>query len=631
MDLKSRKCVLLGYGTETKGYRLYDPKRERVFYSRDVVFNESDVGIEKEPSEQKEKPCMELDDLSGEEIASEPEAVSESEPEEPVLRRSARERRAPNHYGEWASVASGMHKEPGTVAEAIASSEKAKWMNAMDKEMESLRKNDVWELVELPKDRKAIGSKWVFKLKTDSDGSVERHKARLVAQGFSQKHGQDYDETFSPVIRFESLRTVIALAVQNDLQLHQMDVTTAFLIGELEEEVYVRQPEGFVSEGQEHLVCKLKRSIYGLKQSPRCWNSALDCQLKAMSFAQTTSDPCLYISTEGEMFVIAVYVDDIVLAGKSDRRLSEVKKALASKFDVKDLGKLHYFLGVKVVQDQGSKKVWIGQPAYVESILQKFGMENAKPVNTPVDTGSKLVKSTDESEGVDQTLYQSAVGNLLYLSIGTRPDITYAVSSVAKFCADPSKQHLTAVKRILRYLKGTTHLGLLYSKDDCKDCVGYSDADWAGDIDDRKSTSGYLFQIGGTAVSWRSKKQVCVALSTAEAEYMALASAAQEAVWMRQLTSDLKNGPIGPTVIFEDNQSTICMAQNPQFHGRAKHIGIKYHFIREQVSNGTVELKYCRSEMMVADMLTKGLCQDQLIKLRQMAGVKEMPKHFAFK
>ena len=387
-------------------------------------------------------------------------------------------------------------------------------------------------MVELPKDRKAVGSKWVFKLKTDADGSVERHKARLVAQGFSQKHGLDYDERFSPVIRFESLRTVIALAVQNGLKLHQMDVTTAFLNGELEEEVYMRQPDGFVTEGQEHLVCKLKRSIYGLKQSPRFWNSALDCQLKAMGFAQTTSDPCLYVSTEGEMFVVAVYVEDIVLAGKSDRKMSEVKNALASRFDVKDMGELHYFLGVKIIQDG---KVWIGQPAYAESILQKFSMENAKPVSTPVDTGTKLVKATEESDSVDQALYQSAVGSLLYLLIGTKPDITYAVSNVANFCANPSKQHWTAVKRILRYLKGTTGLGLLslYSKDGSKDCVSYSDADWAGDIDDQKLTSGYLFQICVAAVSWRSKKQKCVALSTAEAEYMALASAAQEAVWIR--------------------------------------------------------------------------------------------------
>jgi len=306
------------------------------------------------------------------------------------------------------------------VEEALASTDKEKWSDAMEKEMESLHGNDVWDLVELPKDRKAVGSKWVFKLKVSADGSVERHKARLVAQGFSQKFGADYDETFCPVVRLESLRTVIALAVQNGLKLHQVDVTTAFLNGELEEEVYMKQPKGFVAKGQEHLVCKLKRSIYGLKQSPRCWNSALDSQLKRMGFVQTASDPCIYIASE-EMFIIGVYVDDIVLAGKSDKRMEDVKKAIAMQFDVKDLGKLHYFLGMKIVQDEKTGKVWIGQPAYTESVLQKFGMENSKPVRTPVDTGTKLVKATDDEECVDQKLYQSAVGSLLYLSVGTRP------------------------------------------------------------------------------------------------------------------------------------------------------------------------------------------------------------------
>ncbi len=242
-------------------------------------------------------------------------------------------------------------------------------------------------------------------------------------------------------------------------------------------------------------------------------------------------------------------------------------------------------------------------------------MENAKPVNTPVDASMKLVKMTEDLDSVDQGMYQSAVGSLLYLSIGMRPDITYAVSNVAKFCAKPNKQHWTAVKRIMRYLKGILNLGLLYSKDGSRDCIGYSDADWAGDLDDHKSTLGYMFQISGAAVSWRSKKQTCVALSTAEAEYMALASAAQEAIWMRQLTTDLRNAPTGATVILEDNQSAICMAKNPQFHGRAKHIGIKYHFIREQVNSSTVELKYCQTEEVVADMLTKGMYRDKFMKL----------------
>ena len=373
--------------------------------------------------------------------------------------------------------------------------------------------NDVWELTELPKGRKAVGSKWVFKAKTDVDGQVERYKARLVPQGFSQKFGTDYDETFCPVVKMEFVRTLIATAVQRGLQLHQVDVATAFLNGELEEEVYMRQPEGFVIPGQEHLVCRLKRSIYGLKQSPRCWNTVLDNHLKKMGFVQTDTDPCVYRASGGEPFFLGVYVDDIVLATRNSKRLAKVKRELAERFDIKDMGKLHHFLGMKIVQDEATGNVWIGQSAYTESLLKKFGMDEAKPVATPVDTSTKLVKATDDDMSFDQHQYQSAVGSLMYLSVATRPDITYAVSNVAKFSAEPTTSHWTAVKRIMRYLRGTTHLGLLFSSKAMGDCVGYSDADWGGDLDDRKSTSGYVFQISGGPVSWRSKKQTCVACS----------------------------------------------------------------------------------------------------------------------
>ena len=319
LDAKARKCVFLGYGTETRGYRLYDPKRAKVFFSRDVVFIEKKHGIEKEPNRDEENRYVQIECLGNDEQVDEdtgepPQPTIEEQPE-PVVRRSARERQHPDYYGVRVNVASEVLNEPTSMTEALASPERAKWMDAMDKEMDSLHMNDVWDLVKLPKDRKTVGSKWVFKLKVGPDGLVERHKARLVAQGFSQKQGLDYDETFSPVVRFESLRTVIALAVQNSMKMHQMDVTTAFLNGELQEEVYMKQPESFMSDGQEDLVCKLKRSIYGLKQSPRCWNSALDNKLKQMGFVQAKGDPCLYLASEGEMFIIAVYVDDIVLAG----------------------------------------------------------------------------------------------------------------------------------------------------------------------------------------------------------------------------------------------------------------------------------------------------------------------------
>ena len=544
-------------------------------------------------------------------------------------RRSERVRHRPNYYSEGASVAAGGIEEPTSYQEAEASPNKSKWEQAMEAEMRSLRRNDVWELVELPENRKVIGSKWVYKVKVDSDGRVERYKARLVAQGFTQQRGADYDETFSPVVRMESLRTVVGLSVRNGLRLHQLDVTTAFLNGKLEEVVYMRQPEGFVAKGREQLVCRLKRSIYGLKQSSRCWNSTIDGYLKQLGFLQSNSDPCVYIAALGEMAVIGVYVDDIVVACKSEKQMEKVKQALCRKFEVKDLGELHHFLGLKVVQDKVSGDVWIGQPAYVGRVLERFGMQDAKSVATPVDTSTKLVKAVEDDVLVDQSLYQSAVGSLLYLSTSTRPDIAFAVSNVAKFSANPTKRHWTGVKRILRYLKSTSDLGLHFTSNDVDDLVGYSDSDWAGDLDDRKSTSGYLFKLCGAPISWRSKKQTSVALSTAEAEYIALSSATQEAVWLRQLTSELRFKPTKPTVIYEDNQSAIALAQNAQFHGRMKHINIRQHFVREKVSDRVIEIKYCRSDCMLADMLTKGLSGTVFETLRKLAGIVPVPTCFS--
>ena len=645
LDSKTRKCVLLGYGANQKGYRLYDLGHMKVIHSRDVVFDEASMpGMEKEKEtttryvelEIEEEPVVKetvtpnpSDDVT-EDVPVDEELDEESKASNPivsksVLRRSTRDKQKPNRYGYNLTVASTEQQDPSSVAEARSAPDKVKWEKAMETEMKSLHSNEVWELVEPPPDRKVVGNKWIFKRKVDADGAVERYKARLVAQGCTQKFGLDYEETFSPVVRFESIRSIVALGAQHKLQLHQMDVSTAFLHGELTEEVYMKQPEGYVEPGKEHLVCRLKRSIYGLKQSPRCWNHALDSQLKEMGFKQTSSDPCLYVyvNSEGVMFLVAVYVDDIVLGGRSEAEMNAVKEELSQKFEMKDLGPLHHFLGVKVIQDQLAGVIWIGQPSYTEKILQKFGMYDCKPVSTPVNPDVKLVSSESPDEMCDQQMYQAVIGNLLYLSTKTRPDIAYAVSCVARFCANPTKEHWTAVKRILRYLKGTSNLGLLYRENSPAEVIGYSDADWAGDVGDRKSTSGYIFLLGGAAISWKSSKQTCVALSTAEAEYVALSAAAQEAMWLQLLTSDLLNKSIRETTILEDNQSAICLAKSQQVHGRTKHIDIKYHFIRDLVEAGRIKLTYCASEDMVADMFTKGLTIKQFEKLRLLAGIAE--------
>ena len=645
LDVKTRKAILLGYGTETKGYRLYDVATHKVFYSRDVIFDEGkflkDTNHEirrrnddvKEPEDR--LIVLPNDDSDNDAIIEEQSNIEANEPltenddvdhppdENDNIARPQRARKTPDLFGEWVNAA--MHTaEPKSVKEATSGDEFKEWNEAMNNEMQSLDENHVWELAELPAGRKAIGCKWIFKRKADADGNIERYKARLVAQGYNQKFGIDYEETFSPVVRFESVRTVIALAAKHGLILHQMDVKTAFLNGELKEEIYMKQPTGFTVKGKETLVCRLKRSIYGLKQSARCWNTELDNHLKNIGFSQSESDPCIYIQTvHGVVFVIAVYVDDIILAGEGLPVMKKVKTSISGKFNVTDMGELHHFLGVKVTQKPGGE-IWIGQATYARELLVRLQMSEAKPVDTPIDSGAKLVKATEGEQCADKTQYQSAVGSLLYLSTRTRPDLAYAVGVVAKFSSNPTILHWSAVKRILRYLNGTIDLGLTYGRGDNFNLVGFSDADWAGDLDDRKSTTGYLFLLSGGPISWRSKKQSCVALSTAEAEYMALSAAIQEAVWLRRLISTFtehKDEAVSSTTIYEDNQSAICMSRNRQFHGRSKHIDIKFHYVREQVQAGSVDVQYCNTQEMIADMFTKGLCGPQFKKLRGLLGM----------
>lgn len=621
LDSKSRRCIHLGYGTRVKGYRLYDQNRSRVIYSRDVKFDENCIGyeavsIEEDGPKKREMTVPfynETDDVESGRVEA-----------DAGLRRSSRERRQTEFYGQRANVADEPQHEPSNYDEAMKGEDRSKWEQAMEKEIESLESNDVWDLVELPTGRKVVGSKWVYKVKRDVNGNTERYKARLVARGFTQKFGEDYDQTFSPVVRFESFRTLMALAAKYGLKLHQMDVTTAFLHGVLEEEVFLKQPEGFAKSGEEHLVCKLKRSLYGLKQSPRCWNAALDEKLVQMGFSQTSADPCLYMkSDERGPVYLAVYVDDLVIAAKEETLIKGIKDQLSKFFDMKDMGPLHHFLGMKVLQDEENKEVCIGQERYINDILRTYGMENCKPAPTPMDPGLKLANANADDTVVDPVAYQSAVGSLLYLSIASRPDIAFAVGCAARYTSKPTSVHWALVKRIMRYLKGSIDIGLKYqgAGSEGETMTAFCDADWAGDLDHRKSTSGYVLMLSNGAVSWKSKKQTVVALSTAEAEYVALSSATQEVSWMRKLLADLGENTGVPTTIHEDNQSAMAIASNPVNHNRTKHIDIKYHYVRQAVQEGVIKLQYCSTSDMVADVLTKPVYTETFRKLRDRLGL----------
>ena len=302
----------------------------------------------------------------------------------------------------------------------------------------------------------------MFKLKHSCDGTVERFKARLVAKGYTWKYGIDYDETFSPVVRFSSIRCLLAFAVQNDLLIHQMDVETAFLNGKLDEEIYMQQPEGYVKPGEEHLVCKLEKSLYGLKQSSRCWNKVFRECIEKIGFIQASADPCVFIRKDA-LTIIGVHVDDMMILARNITQMRSVKDSLKLQFKMKDMGELHYYVGVCIVQDVKNKQVFLHQGHYVEKMVEKFAQTEEKPVSTPADLNVKLQKEDGFSKPVDVTSYQSIVGSLLYAAIETRPDIALAVGVVSKICANPTQNHLTETKRILRYLKATAYLGLSYT------------------------------------------------------------------------------------------------------------------------------------------------------------------------
>ena len=471
----------------------------------------------------------------------------------------------------------------------------------------------------------------MFKTKRDANGDVDRFKARLVAQGYSQEYGVDYDEVFAPVARYDSIRSVLAIGTQLNLEIHQMDMKSAFLNGELDEEIFMRQPVGFEDKDHPEKVCRLNTSLYGLKQSARCWNLVIDSYLKSKHYKQNAADPCVYykhevINGKDVIVIIAVYVDDSILCSNVIRVLDVEKKHLSSRFEMDDRGEIHYILGMTVNRDRQRKILTIDQKCYLQNVLLRFGMENCKPMSTPVDSTAKFVSLSNDEEPTDVTLYQAAIGSLNYAAICTRPDLSTAVGMLSKFMQNPGKEHWVGIKRVLRYIRGTLSHGLVYSSSDSFRLLAYSDSDWAGCAETRKSTSGYISRIGNCTVSWKSKKQPIVALSTTEAEYIALCAATQEIVWLRRLLEGVDHAQGGATVVYEDNQGAMCLSRNPKDHSRTKHIDVKYHYVRENVEKEVIDVCYIPTADMLADTLTKGLAKPKFEKFREAMGVLDVSR-----
>ena len=669
LDVKANKRLLVGYNAN-KSYRLLDPETDTVSSSCSVVFDEDDG--------QDMEDIFLLESISDSnvktkgETASEPQEVSESETESEgddtveserndkvtvrqsnasqdeqsetqdeqpktkrkytqrglkwkdlnVLPPSSMTRRSHAEHNSMAyafMVYSSVMEEPASYEDAVTGHEKEKWIDAMNEEMSSLHENQTWILEPLPSGRKPISCKWIYKKKTKADGSLDRFKARLVARGFSQRPGIDYNETFSPVVRFDSLRVLLSLAASQDMELLQFDIKTAFLYGHLDNDIYMSQPQGFI-EGK-NLVCRLKKSLYGLKQSPRQWNFKFKSFLETQGFIESSADSCVFISkTSSNPVYLCVYVDDGILMSKDKSRVDQVMKEMEIQFQVKK-GTLDCFLGIEIERNREKKEIFLHQQNYIKKVIARFNMETATPVSIPMDPHVRLSKGMDGQEQVrdDQDFpFSEAIGSLMYLCVNTRPDIAFSVAKLSQFLSKPHVLHWKAVQKLLKYLKGTTNLGIRYScQGENKDILtGFSDADYAGCIDSRCSTTGYVFFLNGGPITWQSRKQKSVSLSSCEAELQASCQATKELIWLRKLLNSLDVAQEDGTALLVDNQSTIKLIMNPVLHQRSKHINIQYKFISQQQQLGNVSVKFVPSHDQMADILTKALSHDTFKRLR---------------
>jgi hypothetical protein len=508
---------------------------------------------------------------------------------------------------------------PTTFEEAMASPQAEQWRQAMDEEMESQMEHGTWQLEYPPPGQKVIGVKWVFDLKRLPNGGIDRFKARLVAKGCSQREGVDFTEVFAPTGKAASLRALLAGVAAKGYVMHQVDVRTAFLNGKLEEVVYTQQPPGY-HNGNPRVACRLEKALYGLRQGARAWHEALREELENLGYRAAESDPSLFVSANDQVWIL-VHVDDMFIAAPDHRAAGVVKSKIATKFDIKDLGEARVYLGMEITRSGGIIK--LSQQAYTQELLERFGMADAAPKATPLSPGFRFQNpgESDREQLADGSEFRSVIGALMYLATNTRPDIAQAVGVLARHMAKPTEEHWAAAKGVLRYLVGTKEMGLYFGGESAPKFEAYSDADWAGDLGSRRSTTGYVFKLNGAAVSWSSKLQATVAASSTEAEYQASASACREGLWLRKLAGDLGMG-LETMQVMGDNQAALSLIRNPIVSGRSKHIDVLHHFVREREARGEVRFSYCPTNSNVADVFTKALSEGKFAQFRAELGVR---------
>lgn len=498
------------------------------------------------------------------------------------------------------------HNEPQSFEEAMASPNKDKWLAAMQDEYNSLMKNNVWEIVDRPNNCSIVSCKWVFKLKSDDLGNYSVYKARLVARGFSQKPGVDYTDTFSPVVRHSTLRILFCIANELDMDIEHIDINTAFLHSKLDECIYMEQPLGFTNDKTK--ICLLNKSLYGLKQASRLWNSSVHDLLTNNGYIQSNCEPCVYFKKyDNKLTLVALYVDDFYVFTDCSVEKDKLFQLLQSEFSCKSLGTLKNCLGIKIHRDRAQGTLMFDQSDYIRKLLERFGMVNCKNVCTPMVL-NKLEEATDNDTLSDKMYpYRELIGCLMYLSVCSRPDITYALSYLSQFNTAFTRQHWLAAKRILRYLSGTINKRLMFVKSGSFDLSVFADADFANNVVDRRSYSGFIIKIGDSTVCWESRKQRCVAHSTTEAEYLALSDSCKEICFVRNFMYEIFEKHVNCR-IYSDNQSALKLLETKEYcHRKTKHIDLRYHYVKDIVKEKNVTIGYLPTERMVADLFTKPL------------------------
>ncbi|WVZ00998.1 hypothetical protein V8G54_027067 [Vigna mungo] len=501
--------------------------------------------------------------------------------------------------------------EPVTVNEALI---QPHWKKAMEEELRSIEKNGTWKMVDLPPDKHSIGVKWVFKTKLNPDGTVSKHKARLVAKGFLQQQGIDFEEVHAPVARLETIRLVPLFA---------LDVKSAFLHGPLEEEVYVQQPPGFCNKDDQHKVYRLNKALYGLRQALRAWNKRIDEFFANKGLERCAVEHNLYVKRNDKddgILVVCLYVDDLLVTGSSMKHVNEFKRMMEAEFDMTDLGRLSYFLGMEFAYTDAG--ILMHQRKYFLKCF--FYLFDHLRIQNLCSLSMTFLVSNAEEENVDGTYYKQLVRSLRFIC-NRRPDLSFAVGIVSRFMANRKKSHLAAAKRVVRYIKGTAEDGILFPygmQIGELELIGYTNSDFGGDQTDRKSTSGSIFFVNNAPVSWSSKKQGIVALSSCEAEYVTGCNAVCQGIWLSELLKHIKM-VIGKAFILNmDNTLAISLARNAISHGRSKHIDVKFHYLRDVMNKNQVELKFCKTKLQLADLFTKALSQGRLSFLRSKVGVE---------